>query len=129
VADKILVLDDNEPLVDAIRAILEREGYAVATGLIRRIEDVESCAPQLIIIDAPPGKRGSTVNFVQRIRLNAPTAKIPVIIMTTLFKPIETTLLRERDIEVINKPFELEELLGAVSGLLKHCKQTAASND
>ena len=128
-ADKILILDDNAPLVDAIRAILERERYTVDTSLMRSVEDVERSKPDLIIIDTPPGKRAKTVNFVQCLRLNPATARSPVIIMTTLLKGLDAGLLRDRGIHVLNKPFELDELLSSVDMLLRHGKQTAQSND
>jgi DNA-binding response OmpR family regulator len=129
VAEKILVLDDNAPLVTAIRGILEREGYEVVTLLLRTIEDVEGCKPHLVVIDAPPGKKGATVNFVQCLRLHPPTARLPVMIMTTSFKTAEASLLRERGIHVINKPFELEDFLNSVAALLRHGRATSASND
>jgi len=129
VADKILVLDDNAPLVDAIRAILERERYGVDTSLMRTIEDVSRSKPDLLIIDAPPGKRAKTINFVQCLRLNPGTARVPVIIMTSLLQGLDAGLLRDRGIHVLNKPFELDELLSSVDMLLRHGKQTAQSND
>ncbi len=117
-AAKILLLDDDPDLVDAFRDLLAEAGYVVETKLERVFADVLSAGPDLLMIDAPPGDEGKTLNFVQRLRLRPETTKLPIILVTTNLRYVEPAILRSQRIHVMVKPFELDDLLSSVAKML-----------
>src|SRR4051812_30059961 len=103
-AARILILDDDPALVDAIADLLRESGYEAQTKVQRVFQDVVDANPDLVFIDAAPGIEGKTLNFGQRMRLNRATARIPVIVSTTNLRYVEPAIVREQRIHVLIKP-------------------------
>ena len=92
---KIMVVDDDPDIVEILRLVLESAGYEVAcaSSAKQAFECLESCQPNLILLDVmmPEGTEG--FQFVWALRNNYPpeVAQTPIIILSAIH---ETTRLR-----------------------------------
>ena len=111
---KILVIDDDEGIKDALKSILEMEGFNVETdhnaqNLLQKTQQL----PELIILDYfLGGVNGQTV--AKTIRENICTKDIPIIMFSAdpnNRKKINSELIND----FLDKPFEMDDLINIVS--------------
>jgi adenylate cyclase len=113
---KVLVIDDETDLLEALDTWLESHGYDVSTakdgeeGLARARE----LRPNLVILDISMPKMDG-FEVLSLIRANAQTATTPVIMLTAKGRT-ENIFQAEKlkAVDFLIKPFEAEELLTAV---------------
>lgn len=127
---RILVVDDEEPIVELIRFNLEREGFEViATGDgDAALKKVSSEQPDLIILDLMlPGQDGLSVC---RILRNDPNTRgIPVIILSARSEEIDRVLGLEMGADdYVTKPFSPRELVARVKARLRREAKTPAGS-
>lgn len=120
-AHKILVVDDEKPIVKIIKANLETEGYEVVCAYdgIEALEAVAASHPDLVVLDVMmPRMDGWTV--LRTLRSKPETADLPVIMLTAL-TDIEhmDRGAREGSDVYLTKPFDPTELLALVERLLR----------
>jgi len=116
---KILVVDDEEPIVDAISYNLKKEGLMVETA-----SDADECisrflsgSPDLVILDVMlPSGNGLDICR----RLHRHNAALPVLLLTA--RAAEADCLRGFDAgadDYVVKPFSMRELMARVHSLLR----------
>lgn len=116
---RVLMLDDNEPLLAVTCKVLERLGYAVTgeTMPLRALErfQADPSVWDLVITDQNmPGTSG--VNLAGEFLRLRP--ELPVILITGKLSPELSQLARAAGIrEVLQKPAELPELTAAIERL------------
>lgn len=119
---RILVVNDDESLLELYRMLLEEEGFEVHTSFsaYEQVTEVEQMHPDLIILDAKLGFHNEGLLFLQKLRLYPGTSRIPVFICTaaTLDMREQEEILRQKNIPILYKPFDLEELLSLVHRML-----------
>ena len=111
---KILVVDDEEPIVDAISYNLKKEGFAVDAA-----SDADECmsrylsgAPDLVLLDVMLPS-GSGLDLCQRLHKH--NAALPVLLLTA--RAAEADCLRGFDAgadDYVVKPFSMRELMARV---------------
>jgi two-component system phosphate regulon response regulator OmpR len=120
----VVVIDDDLALQEFYRLFLEGEQYRVTILSPYTVSPASIAAIQsdLIILDLVLGGSYNGWSILQAL-LDAPqTATLPVILVTAL--PLTTLtveqqkLVRQRNIPIILKPFDLDTLLGAIKALL-----------
>jgi len=127
--NKILVVDDDSAINELIKINLELAGYAVVQALdgIKGFALAKQELPNAIILDVMmPEVDGYTV--AQRIRQNAETKNIPIIMLTALSQLKDK--VKGFDIGVddyLVKPFEMEELKVRIRAVLKRSNQIPES--
>jgi CheY-like chemotaxis protein len=109
----ILVVEDDAGIRDTISELLQLEGFGVdsARDGLEGLSRLRDRRPDVILLDLfMPGLDGA--QFVDRLRADASTSDIPVVLMTGL----EPGSGREpAGVQaVLPKPFELDDLLAAV---------------
>ncbi len=117
----ILVVEDEEPLALLLQYNLEAEGFNVS--IIDHGDDVElavlETAPNLIILDwMLPGVSG--LELCRRVRSNAKTCNIPIILLTA--RGEETDRIRGLTTgadDYVTKPFSVPELVARVKAVLR----------
>jgi len=111
---KILVADDNPAILDALKIMLEEEGYEVETTVDgATVQDIKEPLPDLLLLDIwMSGIDGRDV--CKRLKSNAATKHIPVI-MISATKDIEQIAKDSGADDCVSKPFQMEHLLAIVA--------------
>jgi len=115
---KILVVDDEQPIADIVKFNLEKEGYQVVVAhdgdeAIQLSEDED---PDLILLDIMlPGKDGNEV-----LREVRKTKNMPIIMLTAKDSEIDKVLGLELGADdYVTKPFSNRELIARVKANLR----------
>src|SRR5678810_993199 len=84
-AARILVVDDEDDIRTILVVTLRRAGYEVASAGdgVEAVEAIQRQAPDLILLDVMM-PRADGLETLKRIRQHAPTAHVPVIMLTCL---------------------------------------------
>lgn len=111
---RLLIIEDDQSVADALRLIMEDQGYEVAVATSGR-DGCEQCtrgAFDLTITDVNlPDMSG--LDVVSRLRASAPGH--PVIVITAQITPLVVTTAKQRGaIEVLSKPFLPSEIISLV---------------
>jgi DNA-binding response OmpR family regulator len=118
-ADKVLVVDDERVVRDLLQTSLSAEGYevVVASNGEEAIRLAKTENPQVILLDIEmPGIDG--IETCKRLEANEKTRLIPIIMMTAFGdRDIEAYL--EGAVDVVNKPFDIEQLAIRVKSILR----------
>lgn len=120
----ILVVDDHEPLLTAVKIILEDHGYKVltATDGLKALEVMDQVRPDLIIADVMMPRMDGFALY-EAVRARPEWMAIPFIFLTA--KTEKEDRLRGKELgaeDYIIKPFDPQELLAAVEGRLKRAR-------
>jgi len=116
---RILIVDDNEKIVDVVRAYLEKDGYRVLAAYdgLQALEMARRRQPDLIILDLLlPGMDGLDVCRVLRGEGN----EVPIIMLTA--KTTESDKLIGLELgadDYVTKPFSPRELVARVRAVLR----------
>jgi CheY-like chemotaxis protein len=118
----IAVLDDSNDLLELMKELLEDEGYKVvllhaSEGAYKKLEALQ---PALIIVDVVLETPDAGWRLVQILTLNPQTKDIPIIICSaaTTFLRAHKDRLHELGYPILNKPFDLDDLLAKVATAL-----------
>lgn len=120
---KILVVDDNPHILEAVALVLDTEGYEVKT--ITKSEEVEKeitiYHPDLILLDLLlSGRNGEEITKV--LKKDPKTQNIPIIIISA--HPTAEKTAKDAGADgFIAKPFDIAELLNQISSFLARSKQ------
>jgi CheY-like chemotaxis protein len=131
----ILVVNDTQEILELFRAILEEEGgYKVTLTSIKpqMLDMVKDIKPDLIISDHVFGDEKVGWQFIQRIKMDRETAGIPLIVCSGAIKELREMegYLTSKDIGVLYKPFDVDELLLLVATKLEtHDKNSTYHGD
>jgi len=116
----ILVVDDEEPILDAIEEILKPEGYTILKASNgKECLSKLSKKPDLVLLDFfMPDMSGREV--LEEIRKNPKTKNTKVALLTAAsFSPAGEKKLEGMDIEDdIKKPFHQKDLIKRVKGMI-----------
>jgi two-component system alkaline phosphatase synthesis response regulator PhoP len=124
-AKKILLVDDDPDLVEAVSTILESKGYAVAVayGGVEGLKKVKTENPDLIVLDVMmPDKDGYEV--CKELKADKKYRSIPVLLLTAVVSNIPTTKYTHqmgKDTEAddyMDKPVEPNELVKRIEALI-----------
>ncbi|CDO04827.1 Transcriptional regulatory protein YycF [Oceanobacillus picturae] len=125
-SQKILVVDDEQPIADILKFNLEKEGYDVvlAHDGDEAIQVAEAEKPDLILLDIMlPNKDGNEV--CREIRK---TQMMPIIMLTAKDSEIDKVLGLELGADdYVTKPFSNREVIARVKANLR--RQQAAPDD
>jgi DNA-binding response OmpR family regulator len=124
-AQKILIVDDDPDLVEAVSIILENKGYTVAAayGGVEGLEKAKTENPDLIVLDVMmPDKDGYEV--CKELKADEQYRSIPILLLTAVVSKISTTrYTQQMGIETeaddyVDKPVEPDELVRRIEVLI-----------
>ncbi|MER3475112.1 MAG: DNA-binding response regulator [Armatimonadota bacterium] len=122
---KILVVDDEQPLLDALQYALQREGFEVitATDSEEALQTFNEQNPDLVILDVMlPTRSGFEVCQILRRRSN-----VPIIMLTA--KGTEGDRVVGLEIgadDYVTKPFSMRELMARIKSVLRRASSPAS---
>jgi two-component system response regulator RegX3 len=106
----VLVVEDEESFVDALRIGLDREGFdvVVATDGAQALDAFEASRPDLILLDLMLPKL-SGIDVCRKLRERS---EVPIIVVSAKSEEIDTVLLLEMGADdYVTKPYRLRELV------------------
>src|SRR5512139_431546 len=112
---RVLVVDDEPMVRETLGQVLVEEGYVVdlAVDGESALDRVRAARPDAILLDLMmPGMNGR--QFLQALRSDPAYEKVPVLLMTAVHG-LEVNLTTLGASEVVEKPFNTDELLGKIA--------------
>jgi DNA-binding response OmpR family regulator len=112
---RVLVIDDDPMVRQTLGQVLTEEGYVVdlAVNGDDALAHVRASCPDAILLDLMmPGMNGR--QFLEELRGHSEYARVPVLIMTAVHG-LEINLAAVGASEVVEKPFDVDELLNKVA--------------
>lgn len=124
--NRLLVVDDDPGLLLAVSETLRTEGYVVVTARrgAEALVRVSERMPDLIISDIRmPGMDG--YQLARKLRAAPHTRLIPIVFLTAKDETADRIAGFRAGVDAyITKPFEPEELIAIVAGILERVKRT-----
>lgn len=119
-AQKILVVDDEESLCEILKFNLEKEGFAVDVAYsAEQCQTMDLNVYSLIILDVMMGEM-SGFTFAHQLKSKPETAIIPIIFCTAKNTEDDTILgLNLGADDYIQKPFSVREVVARVQTVLR----------
>ncbi len=121
-AGRIMVIDDTPEMLEVYQDLLTDEGYEVVLYQqpLADASEAERENPDLIILDWVFGRDRLGLQAYQQLKDYLPTRDIPVLICTAATVEIQQdeVYLRTQGADILNKPFDVNELLERVKQAL-----------
>jgi two-component system phosphate regulon response regulator PhoB len=118
---RIMIVEDEEPLLELLRYNFERAGYAVDTLTDgNRVEaSLEKSVPDILIIDwMLPGLSG--IELCWRLRRRPATKSVPLMMLTARCEEHDRArAIKAGADDFMVKPFSVRDLIARVEVLLK----------
>jgi CheY-like chemotaxis protein len=118
----ILVIEDDQSIGQLFQLILELEGYEVTLAQVpfEEVSDIAQLKPDLLILDLRNGRLQKRFLLLHQLRMYPATQALPIILSTTALREVreQEEVLRQKEIPIITKPFELDAFLQAVHQFL-----------
>jgi DNA-binding response OmpR family regulator len=122
-ATRIMVINNSDDILALFQKILTAEDCEVFLQLFLNsdLREVRRIQPDLIILDYYVGREGVGWEFLQLLKMEDSTARVPVLICTTAVKLVQEIAgyLATKRITVLRKPFESFDLINAVQAALQ----------
>ena len=119
-APRVLHIDDDSDLVDAVTSRLKASGYRVSCALdgMTGMQSALLYGADAIILDYDmPNGRGDAV--IDLLKANQNTNNIPIVVLTAIEKKnLKRNLLAKGADVFMTKPFEYEELQSTIADLI-----------
>ena len=133
-AKHILVINDTQEILELFSVILHDEmGFEVTMDSYRPriLEDIKGIKPDLIISDHVFGEEKIGWQLLQSLKMDRATANIPLIICSAAIKDLKEIEghLTARDVGVLYKPFDVEELISLVNKKLQEAADPELHRD
>ncbi|MHA7866270.1 MAG: response regulator transcription factor [Salipiger thiooxidans] len=117
---RVMLIEDEPNIIEAISFILSREGLAVEThsdGTTAN-DRLRAVAPDLLILDVMlPGKSG--YDILRELRGDAATAELPVLMLTARGQSRDREMAERAGVSAfMTKPFSNSEMLDTVRSLM-----------
>jgi CheY-like chemotaxis protein len=120
---RIAVIDDDPTFLELMQDLLGGgEGYEVFTcaSWVDGLEFVKRVQPDLVMLDLMLGREQAGWAVLELLRSDPATTSTPVILCSAAARALDgqTERCSEFAVEVIAKPFDVEDLLVAIERLL-----------
>lgn len=122
---RVTVVNDNPEFLELMREVLEDECYETTTiDGVREdaLDAVRSSRPELLILDLRLSSEGLLGwDLAQEIRRDRQFEDLPVLLCSAdlqALRDVEEELEGQRAVEVLPKPFGIDQLTGVVDRLL-----------
>ncbi|MCE8007866.1 response regulator [Aestuariivita sp.] len=122
---KVLLIEDELNIIEAIRFLLSRDGWTVHTHAngADAVEEVIRVAPDLVVLDMMlPGRSG--MDILRDLRAAPATSDLPVLMLTARGQSRDRDMAEKAGVNrFMTKPFSNSEVLETVRDLLAEARQ------
>ncbi|GCE30613.1 hypothetical protein KDA_60970 [Dictyobacter alpinus] len=119
---RILVIEDEPDILELYRMLLETEGYEVYTHdtVYNDLTAIKQIKPHLIILDLMIGGKEAGWKYLEMVHQHPDTSFIPLLLSTAGDHQLREKIdaLKTPSVDVVFKPFDVEELLQVIQNLL-----------
>ena len=119
-AKRVLLIEDEPNIIEAISFILSRDGWTVHTHAdgATAVARVRATPPDLVILDVMlPGRSG--YDILRELRADPATQALPVVMLTARGQARDRELATQLGAsQFITKPFSNAEILASVRSLV-----------
>ena len=123
---KILIIDDDEDYGNALKIILENNGYEVehSLNIVDGREAVDRFSPDLVILDVMMEKHTDGFDLCSELKQDEECRRIPILMVTAVTEKTGFKFSPETDGEYceaddyVSKPVPVAELLSRVNKLI-----------
>jgi len=123
----VIVIDDDPDVLEATKVTLEGSGYAAVTAMSgpEGLSRIRQGGIDCIILDVMMAKETEGFHIAQDLKADSQTAKIPIIMMTSVSKKtgFEFSPATDKDfmpVEVfLEKPVDPKKLVQTVASVIK----------
>ena len=125
-AEKILIVDDEKPIVDSIKYTLYKEGYDVVVSYDGEdaLEKIRKENPDLIILDIMLPK----LSGLEVCRIIRRTSNVPIIMLTARGEDMDRVVGLELGADdYVSKPFSMRELVARIKAVLRRAKMSVST--
>ena len=116
----ILLIEDEPNITEALRFLLNRDGYSVGTHAdgSTALDAIGRENPDLIVLDVMmPNKSG--FDILRDLRAATPTAELPVLMLTAKGQDKDRALAESIGVsKFMTKPFSNQDIIANIRGLL-----------
>ena len=123
--NKLLIVDDSDALLEAMKAILERYEYTVTilNNATTIFKDLRKFQPDMLIIDIYlAGDDGREI--CKKIKENAETRQVGILVFSASPKALEDYKSYRAD-DFIEKPFDITDLLKKIKSIVSFCENSS----
>ncbi len=117
---KVLLIEDEPNIIEAIRFLLSRDGWSVHTHAngADAVAEVARIAPDLLVLDMMlPGRSG--MDILRDLRADPTTEGLPVLMLTARGQSRDREMAEKAGVSrFMTKPFSNTEMLSAVRELI-----------
>ncbi len=128
---KILIVEDQRPLLEVLAYNLEREGFQVltATDGQEALRKAQSALPDLVILDLMlPVIDG--LHVCRQLRADPATAHIRILMLTAKSEELDEVLGFSMGADdYVTKPFKIKPLIHRIKALLRRAGESAETTD
>lgn len=121
----IVVINDTPQLLDLFVDLLSDEGYRVTTDRFtmetgQLLASVKEQRPDLIVLDLIVNDEQLGWQFLQMLKMDRGTRKIPVIVCSAAVRLVTELQphLQDMNVAVVLKPFDVDHLLEVIADVL-----------
>jgi len=121
---KVLIVEDEESFLDALRVSLAREGFAIDVARDGReaLERFDVASPDIVLLDVMLPKL-SGIDVCREIRMKS---AVPIIMVTAKGEEIDTVVgLEVGADDYVTKPYRIRELVARMRALLRRSSNVA----
>lgn len=124
---RILIVDDDPDIIEAMRVVLENRGYQVDSALdgAKALERIVANKPDLLILDVMMTTPQEGFNLARQLKQDSKTANVPILMLTAVkqktgidFKPEAGDQIWLPVEEYLDKPVRPDVLIQKVEALL-----------
>lgn len=130
---RILVVNDTQEILELFDELLTEEGYEVVlySFAIQDLDEIDRIKPDLIILDYIFGTEKQGWQLLQKLKMRRSTNTIPVIVCTAATREVREIegFLMAKNVQLVPKPFDIDDLLAAVRQGLEDRGQAASTLD